>query len=222
MSSLYNRSDKYIEKLKKKIRIEFNKLAVTSFDELNVVKTREKTSEMYDRFMDFNEKEYKSIIRDGIEYTRNTLAPTEQQKVDDSEDLNDVVLLGVLLLSYNSLTGYLYKNEADRKRMRLNEEILSAREFSNRQGYHDALRRSANLWFTQSMEYGDMAAFLAEKETYKAAGITKVRWVTEQDEKVCKYCQEREGQVYKIDDAPGLLHYHCRCHYEPYRENNER
>lgn len=47
--------------------------------------------------------------------------------------------------------------------------------------------------------------------------ISRVRFVTELDRKVCVICRVYEGAVYELDDVrkPDIpLHPNCRCHYE--------
>ena len=48
-----------------------------------------------------------------------------------------------ILLAYNLVTGYIYDREAERKRLRLNEQILTAREYDDRGALNESLRRIA-------------------------------------------------------------------------------
>lgn len=211
---LYRQTDKFIEKLKKKIRVEFNRLSVTSFDELNVISTKQITSAMYDRLLEFNQREYERIAEDAKKYAETMLTADEKKK---TRKLSISKLLTLALLAYNPVTGYMYKSEADRKRMRLNEEMLTARQYLNREMFKRAVKKSANLWFTQSSQYGQDVADFIEIETLKEAGIKKLVWITEQDDRVCETCKERDGQIYDVDNLPGKTHYKCRCHFEVYR-----
>ena len=50
------------------------------------------------------------------------------------------------------------------------------------------------------------------KVFYREVGIKKVKWLTAQDERTCPECGPLDGQVFKIDDAPGPpKHPACRC-----------
>ena len=47
---------------------------------------------------------------------------------------------------------------------------------------------------------------------YHQYGITKVEWLTGQDERVCEKCAPLDGKVFRIDEAPECpLHIRCRC-----------
>jgi SPP1 gp7 family putative phage head morphogenesis protein len=116
---------------------------------------------------------------------------------------------------YNRTTGYLYESEADRKRMRYTEEILTAKEYGDRKAYNDSTNKSANLWYNQSEQYLIGVVDEATIETYKANGVTEVMWLTEQDDRVCKSCKELHGKVYKIGSVPSKPHIRCRCYLIP-------
>lgn len=50
------------------------------------------------------------------------------------------------------------------------------------------------------------------KVFYREVGVTKVKWLTAQDERTCPECGSLDGQVFKIDEAPGPpKHPACRC-----------
>lgn len=47
---------------------------------------------------------------------------------------------------------------------------------------------------------------------YRQYGITKVQWLTGQDERVCEICGPRHDKVWNIDDVPDCpAHVQCRC-----------
>ena len=53
------------------------------------------------------------------------------------------------------------------------------------------------------------------KVALKDAGVKKVKWIAEQDHKTCGVCNELDGQIFKLKDAPPKQHYHCRCYLIP-------
>lgn len=214
MKNLYSKTDEFIEKLKRKIRVEFNHMSVTSLDELNVITTKKKTQDMYNRLLKFNKLEYLKISQKAREFTEDKLTEEERSKV---KGLSTVEIVAVILASYNPITGYLYESEAERKMMRLIEEILTSKEYLDEDMRQESLRKAANLWFTQSAQYGIDIADGTAIEIFKKAGLKNVIWVTEKDTRVCKVCRERDGMVYPIEHIPPKSHYNCRCHLEPYR-----
>ena len=207
---MYKYLDTLLAKLKKKIRVEFNRLGMMGFDELNVVNTKKVTKEMFDRLLAENEKMYEKAARDAY----------AKAKAEDNAEPPASLVAGVLV-AYNLVTGYLYESEAERKRLRLNEQILTAREYDNRQAYNDSLQRTANLWWTQTSQYGIDIVDTATLQAYKDMGVKKVRWKAEIDKRTCSVCRERHDKIYKISEVPGKTHYNCRCYLEPVVETEE-
>jgi SPP1 gp7 family putative phage head morphogenesis protein len=204
--AMYETLDSLLEKTKKKVRTEFNRLGAMGFDELNVVNTKRTTKEMFDRLLAENEKVYLKVAKDAY----------EKAKKDESEETPiDVDWLTAVLVSFNAVTGYLYKQEAERKRLRLNEQVLTAREYDDRQMFNTSLRRTANLWWTQTSQYGITVVDRATLQAYKDMGVKRVRWNATVDKRTCKECRERHGKIYKISEVPEKTHYQCRCYLEP-------
>lgn len=210
---MYDYLDTLLAKLKKKLRTEFNRLGMLGFDELNVVNTKKVTKEMFDRLTAENEKVYKKVAADAYGKAKKTAADAGYTEEENSEIGNEW-LMGVLL-AYNFVTGYLYDREVERKRLRLNEQILTSREFDDRQMFNDSLRRTANLWWTQTLQYGIDVVDEAVLQAYKDMGVEEVRWVAKIDKRTCKVCKERHNQIYKILEVPRKTHYNCRCYLEP-------
>ena len=205
---MYKLLDKLLKNEMKRVRASFNHLGSMGFDELNVVNTRKATQKMYDGFLKDNESIYLKVARDA--YKRATEG---KKKVDIDREW----LVGVLT-AYNLVTGYLYNSEADRKRLRLNEQILTAREYGNRQMFQDSLRRSANLWWTQTTQYGISVVDEATIKGFKDIGVKKVQWIAADDEKTCPTCGARDNKVYAINKIPPQPHYGCRCYVVPVKE----
>lgn len=219
---MYEATDRYLEKLKSRIRIEFNHLSVLGFDELNVLNTRKQVDEIYDRLKDFNETEYQKIAsagyREGVETVRNT------PKVQHNSELRSVVQSGVgdsyyivheLLHGYNPVTKYVYNNEADRKRARQIEIMLSDREILDRVAYEKDIRHAADLWYTQSSQYGQDIEDRAYAQALIDCGVHHVQWVAEHDEKTCNHCKSMDGNIYPVEKIPPKQHYRCRCYWLP-------
>ena len=210
---MYEYLDSLLAKAKKKIRTEFNHLGVMGFDSLNVISTKKVTKEMFDRLISENEKMYRKAADDAYsKATKN--ARSAGFTAEEPEGIGGEWLIGVLL-AYNFITGYLYDREAERKRLRLNEQILTAREYDSREMYNDSLRRTANLWWTQTAQYGIDVVDEATIQAYKDMGVDRVRWIAKIDERTCPVCQERNGVIYKLSKVPKKTHYNCRCYLEP-------
>lgn len=206
---MYQTLDEWLKRVKKKIRTEFNHMSVIGFDELNVVGTKKYTQEMYDRLDAENKKAYRKIASEAYKKAGGPKAA----------EIDDEWVAGVLAM-YNLVTGYLYNKELERKRLRLNEQILTAREYDSRSAYNECLRRSANLWYTQSMQYGIDIVDKATIKALKDSGIKRVRWISVHDDHRCGDCEDRDEKIYKIDEIPEKTHYGCRCYLEPVMEED--
>lgn len=215
---MYEHLDSLLEKVKRKIRTEFNRLGSMGFDELNVVNTKKVTLQMFDRLLTANEKAY---LKAAIEaYGKAEESAKDAGFVGEETEIDEDWLLAVLL-AYNLVTGYIYGREAERKRLRLNEQILTAREFGDRGAFNDSLRRSANLWWTQTLQYGIDVVDKATLQAYRDAGVEYVRWIAVKDERTCEECGPRHMKIYRIDEAPSKTHYGCRCRLEPVNKGEE-
>lgn len=210
---MYKHLDTLLAKAKKKLRTEFNRLGLLGFDELNVVNTKNVTQAMFDRLLSENEKMYQKAANKA--YSKAKISAKEAgYREEEEKSLGGEWLIGVLL-GYNLVTGYVYNREAERKRLRLNEQILTAREYDDRQLYNSSLQRTANLWWTQTSQYGISVVDKATMQAYKDMGVKKVRWKAKIDGRECKVCRERHDKIYKISEVPEKAHYNCRCYLEP-------
>lgn len=206
---MYRNLDKLLAVAKKKLRAEFNRLGSMGFDELNVVNTRKFTQSMFDRFLADNEAMYLEVAKKA--YSKAVKSAKAVGYSGEEETEIDGSWIETFLLGYNLVTGYLYGREADRKRLRLNEQILTAREYDSREMFNDSLRRSANLWWTQTVQYGVSAVDEATIAAFKDMGVEKVQWIAADDEKTCPTCGSRDGKIYDILKVPPKPHYGCRC-----------
>lgn len=210
---MYKLADKLLEQLKKLIRREFNRLGILGFDELNTVRVTKETTALFYRMLTENKKRFleaaKKAYLDAI-----ALAVAAGYRDPGDGKINEKWLIG-FLGAYNFVSGYLYDSEAERKRLRLSEQMLTAREYLNRTMYNDSLRRSANLWWTQTAHYMLDAVDTATLDGYRDSGVERVKWNTNIDGRECKVCRERNGKTYSIDNVPPKAHRNCRCYLTP-------
>ena len=210
---MYRLADKLLELLKKLIRREFNRLGVFGFDELNAPRITTETTELFDRLKNENKRLYLKVAKKAYEDACAAAVAAGYEKPSDNK-INEAWVIS-LLLAYNFVSGYLYESEADRKRLRLAEQMMTAREYQSRTMYNDSVRRAANLWWTQAAHYMLDAVDTATLEGYQDSGVEKVKWNTNVDGRECKTCRERNGKVYPIDKVPPKAHRNCRCYLTP-------
>ena len=213
----YELTDILIALLLNQLRKEVNRLDVMGFDQLNAPRLTNLTTAMIERLLKANKKAFLKIAKDASEEAAEdiTAIGMTAKTIKTDEKYVDGVLG-----EYNPVTGYLYYPEADRKRARLTEALMAAVIASVRADYHKELRKFANLWHTQTLQYGETMVDKARVDTFKKNGIKYVRWVTEKDNRVCEECKQRDGKTYSIDKIPTKPHYRCRCWVEPMLKGN--
>jgi SPP1 gp7 family putative phage head morphogenesis protein len=210
---MYRLADKLLEQLKKLIRREFNRFAIFGFDELNVPRVTMETIELFNRLLAENNARYLQAARKACIDAKALVIAAGYADMDIP--IPDEAWLANFLGAYNLVSGYLYEPEAERKRLRLAEQILTAKEYQNRTLYNDSLRRAANLWWTQTLHYMLDAVDESTLDTYKFMGVKRVMWNTNIDGRECKICRERNGMIYDIDKVPSKAHRNCRCRLTP-------
>ena len=213
---MYEQTDKSLTRLKKKISREFSKLYELPFDELSVANTTKITTELYERLTEANREEYEDIVDDAIDYALLFLDDKDRARYEKNKIVPKKYVEKVLK-DYNPVTDYLYYKETERKRLRLEEGMLTAREYRKRDSFREIIRRSMNLWYTQSKQYAEDMADNTVIEVWGRAGIKYIAWITEEDAKVCDVCdylgheKDRSIKIYPIDRVPPKPHYNCRC-----------
>ena len=210
---MYRLADKLLEQLKKLIRREFNRLGIFGFDELNAPRITQETTDLFDRMMRENKKRYLEVAKKA--YADAIAMAIAAGHADPGVNRIDEAWLIGLLGAYNFVSGYLYESEAERKRLRLAEQMMTAKEYLNRTQYNDSLRRAANLWWMQTAHYMLDAVDEATLDGYRDSGVKKVKWNTNIDGRECKVCRERNGKIYAIDNVPPKAHRNCRCYLTP-------
>ncbi len=200
--------DAYTETLKKKIKQEFNKLQLAGFDELNVIRVTKVTKRIWKQIDRMNRKAYADMcgwVYDWVYMLYGDIPP----------DMDWVRYVDEYLKGYDPVTRYVYGPELERKRLRLTEGILTVRETQDRQGLEDVLRTAANLLLTQSLQYGLDLIAKVEMQAFEEEG-EYVRYNSCGDSRVCEDCEELDGKIFPIDEAPRIpQHYRCRCWYTP-------
>ena len=214
---MYKLADKLLEQLKKLIRREFNRLGIFGFDELNAPRITTETISLFNRLMRENERLYLQVAKRA--YSDAIAAAIAAGYKDPGENKINASWVGNLLGAYNFVSGYLYESEAERKRLRLAEQMMTAKEYQNRTLYNDSIRRSANLWWMQAAHYMLESVDKATLDGLKDSGVERVKWHTKIDGRECKECRERDGKTYDIDKVPPKAHRGCRCYITPVPKN---
>lgn len=188
----YSKTDKTIAYLNKQYARMFRR--VTAFDELNVI---DASHEIYDEAYSLAERE------------ATRLAQTIYADHSNEERVFDAAgFVLALILAYNPVTKYVFRNEIDRKRARFAEGLIS----SDRP--QEEIARAKRLLAATNAQFMDDVTFDTMVTAFRDNGTRYVRWVTSPDDRRCKVCAAMHGKRYPIDRVPPKPHIHCRCWVE--------
>jgi SPP1 gp7 family putative phage head morphogenesis protein len=199
-----------VAKIIKKLNREFRHNRLALFDEMNVVDVRKHIKKLY-------KDAYKAIKKEFL----NILNPLYEEIYDEALSLGfdgdlrdlDEGWIEEFFDEYNPTTKYVFKNEIDRKQSYLFESLV-ADPVSRHQSYTKAEKYLVRQVKQGGIDLEDAVAM----RVYKDLGVTKVRWIAEDDYKTCGICNELDNQVFDIDDAPTKQHHNCRCYLIPVRD----
>lgn len=114
---------------------------------------------------------------------------------------------------YSPVTKYVFVNELERKFSRLFEALIADLE-ERLESYRSAENSIVKQVKQKSIELEDEL----DKKTYKEFGVKKVVWIAEDDGKTCSVCNELDGEVFELNEAPTKQHTNCRCYLIPVEE----
>jgi len=206
---MYEAADKAIKLLNRHLVSRFNALkSLLSFDELNVLN---RVNELFEDIIELYKQCLLQVAR--ASYKEAILLSLNQRlSKEDAEEEIDEAWLMIFLNEYDPVTEYKQLSELDRKRSRLVETMIAA---DNKAEAAERGKRILSRHLTQGcIEITDRAMLKA----YKDAGVERVVWETELDDRVCKVCEDRRGNVYPIELVPDKPHYNCRCWFRPFKE----
>ena len=198
----YDLADKAIKDMNRRNLRAFDGLKTLKFDELNVLRS---VTKVYDDAVRIAKRRYRQIAEDAY-LEALILAGMDRKKAEKlaEESITEDWILD-MLEEYDALTLYSFVNEVERKKQRTAEAILAA------QDKVAEVDKALKLWTLQVSQYADNSVLYATLDGYEKAGIKKVKWVSEKDEKVCKVCDKLDGKIFLISKVPVKPHYHCRC-----------
>ena len=191
---MYQKTDKVIAYLSKQYSKLFRR--VTNFDELNVINV---SHEIFDEAVILTEREVTRLVKAVYDSKR------EGGEISSADALSLVL---TLMLAYNPVTKYVYRNEMDRKRARFAEGVIAS------DSPREEIALATRLMIATNKQFAEDATFEAAVQAYRADGVERVRWVTAVDDRRCAECKSRHGKIYPINNIPPKPHRYCRCYIE--------
>lgn len=184
---MYEYADAEMRRLNKRFIRAFGNFGATKMDELNVLSSAKK---MYSNLDSTSRKSFLKIAR------------------NINKDADDEFIF-LILDDYDPVVKYVYTHEVDRKRARFAEAFIAS------PNKHAEVRSALRLWSAMIAQYAITVADATTLQSYKAKGVTQVRWISVEDKRRCDECRKRDGVVYDIDKIPPKPHIGCRCYVAP-------
>jgi SPP1 gp7 family putative phage head morphogenesis protein len=192
--------DKIVKVYLKMILRRFKRLnqgTILGFDEMNVLSAVNTA--------------YEDVIALSVEALRKIAIQTYRW-VCDEDFLVDMWLSG-WLQEYDPVTHYKWYDEADRKRSRAYEAIMSCLTSADRKKQVEVATKA---WAKQFEQTSDNLVEAVLKKAYQDHNVKYVKWYTMKDKRVCTDCKSRDGKIYPITSKElHPLHYNCRCWWIP-------
>lgn len=215
MRTWYDYGDKQSAELLDKIDKEFKRSRLTlNFDGLNVMSAKSVTTNLYKRLDKMNRKYMQDVADNAYREAQREADPKKKPEKLPAK------WLAALLLSFDPVTKYVYEHEVERKRARLFEAIMADKHAESRIGIVQDYKTARSAWRRQSSQYMITVEDTAVLNGYEKAGIKRVMWKSEHDNKTCDTCLKRDGLIFLIRDVPDKPHYGCRCTLEPIIEKD--
>ena len=173
------------------------------FDETNIIQTKKHIDKLY--------KDVYKVIKNGFLNVINQIYDEIYEEAlalgfDGEKTDLDEGWIEDFFSEYNPVTKYVFKNEIGRKKSRLFESLVASR-LERHQSYKTAEKLLTRQVKQYAIELEDSVA----RKAYKDAGVIMVQWVAENDSKTCSVCNDLDGQIFEMKDAPPKQHYNCRC-----------
>ena len=203
---IYDGADKAMKEMNRANLKAFNRLKLAKWDELNVIR---EVNGVYNDSTNLAKRKYYEIAIEAYIVALYELqySPVLAHRMAD-DTITAMWILG-MLEDVDPVTLYAFLPEKDRKAQRLIEALSVALDKPNE------IDKALRYWTVQVGQYADNSVYNARLQAFKDAGLKKVMWVTQEDERVCGTCDELDRMVFDIDKVPKTPHWHCRCYVVP-------
>ena len=205
IETIYAPCDRAIKALNREMVEDFGRMKLTKWDELNIVR---KVTELYRKSAQKARKRYYEVafeayvlilLWNGID-TRKAHAMAEKAITEKWVD--------TILEEPDVLTLYAFDTETERKAQKLAETLSVA------QAKDLEIDRAMRDWSKHVGQYAINFTDYAAMQAFEDAGIEKVEWVTQKDERVCSKCGPLDGKIFRLEDVPVKPHWGCRCFWK--------
>lgn len=200
--NVYSAADKAIKVMNRKNLKAFNRLKLANFDEINVFR---EVSTTYDDSTRDAQRRYLEIAAEAYVAAMLSAGQNGKQAKRMADDTINEDWIFAMLEEADPVTLYAFLPEKERKKARLVETLAAT------QNRNEEIDKALRYWTVQVGQFAVNSVDRARLEAFYDAGVAKVKWNAEKDEKTCEICRERDGKVYAIEDVPSKPHINCRC-----------
>lgn len=201
--NLYARADQAIKEMNRQNLKAFNKLKLAKWDELNVIRQVNATYEESTRRAILK---YYEIAVEAYIVALYQMKMDRKRATEMADETIDLTWVYEFLEDVDPVTLYEFFSERDRKKQRLIEALTAT---NNRNAEID---KALRYWTRQVAQYADNSVFYARLQAFRDAGVEKVMWNTQRDERVCEECGPMDGEIFNIENVPNPPHWGCRCY----------
>lgn len=199
---LYASCDRAIKAMNRECLEAFTRMKMADWDEVNVIRrvvTVYRESAMKAR------KRYKKVAYDGYLLGLMMCGWSEEDAEKEARKAITYSWVDDILERTDFVTLYRFNSEAERKAYRLAESLEVSQDRVR------LIDKALKDWSRQLGQYAITYTDESVLQAFKDAGIKRVVWLTEADERVCHSCREMDGMEFPINEVPPKPHIGCRC-----------
>ena len=202
----YEPCDKAIKAMDRESVEAFGQLKMAKWDRVNIIRT---VVTVYRTSVKKARRRYYEVAFEAYILAMLMLGENVQEAQEMADEAITMKWVDGILDQTDFVTLYRFSSEAERKAYRLAEQLEVSTD-RNR-----LIDRALKDWSRQLGQYAIQFTDEAVVQAFKDAGVERVQWLTEEDERTCRSCNELHGMEFPIGEIPPKPHYGCRCMLKP-------
>lgn len=202
---VYDEADKAIKAINRLNVEAFGRLKMAKWDEVNIIRT---VVAVYRNSAKQARKRYRKVAYEAYMLGWYLCGLDERDGAKSARKAINERWVNQVLSETDFVTLYRFDSETERKAYRLAETLEVSPDRNSE------IDKALRYWSRQIGQYAINMTDYAMIQAYEDAGVEKVRWVTQKDEKVCKECGSLDEKVFPLDEIPPK-HLNCRCYLVP-------
>ena len=202
---VYQSCDRAIRAMNRENVEAFGRLKMAKWDELHIIRT---VTAVYTQSARRARKRYHGVAWDAYLIGLMMCGIPEKKARQMVREVITLTWVDRILERVDPVTQYRFDRETERKAYRL-AEALEVAEKRNAE-----IDKALRLWSRMLSQYAINITDYAMIHAFEDAGVKRVRWVTQKDERVCSECASYDEKVFRINEIP-TKHWNCRCYLVP-------